>query len=198
MSDISRRSVAKGAAWTIPAVSIAAAAPSLAASTEPVDCTWAGGWRSGAGSLPSWNLFRATGGGSRVQLNLGLICPDLNPPIGARGFRFQPTAVTATDNTGGTHVGRITTDTNTRYRVEVPVAMGVAGIFDDFLYNPPGSGIDWNEDHHLVSYEVTYTLEWWSTPIVNGEIIQSCTYTSTVTATTFQLTYLGGRLSALV
>lgn len=43
MSDISRRSVAKGAAWTIPAVSIAAAAPSLAASTEPVDCTWAGG-----------------------------------------------------------------------------------------------------------------------------------------------------------
>lgn len=34
-SGISRRSIAKGAAWAIPAVSVAAAAPSLAASLEP-------------------------------------------------------------------------------------------------------------------------------------------------------------------
>lgn len=42
---ISRRTVAKGAAWSLPAVSIAAAAPSLAASTgepQPLDCTWNG------------------------------------------------------------------------------------------------------------------------------------------------------------
>lgn len=34
-SQISRRSLAKGVAWTVPAVSIAAAAPSLAASSDP-------------------------------------------------------------------------------------------------------------------------------------------------------------------
>lgn len=34
-SAISRRTLAKGAAWTIPAISIAAAAPSLAASETP-------------------------------------------------------------------------------------------------------------------------------------------------------------------
>lgn len=198
MSDISRRSVAKGAAWTIPAVSIAAAAPSLAASTEPDDCPVAAGWRSGAGSRPSWNLVRATGGGSRVLLNVGLITPDLNPPVGTEGFRFQPLSVTATDNTGGTHTGQIVNDTNTRYRIEVPVAMSFAAIYDTFAYNAPGIDPDWNADHHLVSYEFTYTIEWWSTPTVGGEIIQSCTYTSTVTATSFQLTYLGGRLSALV
>ncbi|EKA60912.1 hypothetical protein B277_10404 [Janibacter hoylei PVAS-1] len=200
MSDISRRTLAKGAAWTVPAVTVAAAAPSLSASTNPDACPAAAGWRAGAGSLPTWNLFVAPNatGGSRVQLNLGLICPDLNPPIGAQGFRFQPTAVTATDNSGGRHVGRVASDTNTRYRVEVPVAMGFAGIFDDFAYNPPGAGVDWNASHHLKSYDITYTLEWWSTPIVGGSIIQACTYTSTVEATTFQSTYLGGRLSTLV
>lgn len=43
-SPVSRRTLAKGAAWTIPAISIAAAAPSLAASSsvEPQDCTFAG------------------------------------------------------------------------------------------------------------------------------------------------------------
>lgn len=42
---MSRRSLAKGAAWAVPAVSIAAAAPSLAASTgepDPQDCTFSG------------------------------------------------------------------------------------------------------------------------------------------------------------
>ncbi|NYF97403.1 hypothetical protein [Janibacter cremeus] len=34
-SSMSRRTVAKGVAWSVPAVSIAAAAPSLAASNEP-------------------------------------------------------------------------------------------------------------------------------------------------------------------
>lgn len=96
MSDISRRSVAKGAAWTIPAVSIAAAAPSLAASTEPDDCPAAAGWRSGAGSAPTFTVTRHISGASRVRLNVGLITPDLNPPIGAQGFRWQPTAVVST------------------------------------------------------------------------------------------------------
>ncbi|MGO1166315.1 MAG: hypothetical protein ACTMHL_06835 [Janibacter sp.] len=42
-SQISRRTLAKGVAWTAPAISIAAAAPSLAASAvEPQDCTFAG------------------------------------------------------------------------------------------------------------------------------------------------------------
>lgn len=42
---MSRRSLAKGAAWAVPAVSIAASAPSLAASTaepDPQDCTFSG------------------------------------------------------------------------------------------------------------------------------------------------------------
>lgn len=39
----SRRSIAKGAAWAVPAVSVAAAAPSLAAS--PTDCSDAANWQ---------------------------------------------------------------------------------------------------------------------------------------------------------
>lgn len=38
---VDRRTVAKGAAWTIPAIAIAPAAPSLAASPPAGDCPWA-------------------------------------------------------------------------------------------------------------------------------------------------------------
>lgn len=42
-SPLSRRTLAKGVAWTAPAITIAAAAPSLAASSnEPQDCTFEG------------------------------------------------------------------------------------------------------------------------------------------------------------
>uniref|UniRef100_UPI00146FEE7F hypothetical protein n=1 Tax=Janibacter anophelis TaxID=319054 RepID=UPI00146FEE7F len=111
----------------------------------------------------------------------------------------QPTAITATDNAGNTHVSEIATDTNTRYLLSVPVAMGTSVIFNSFAYNGPGSDPDfdpdWDENHHLVSYEINYIVEWWSTGLLGGEIIASCGDTATTTATTFQSTYLGGRLS---
>lgn len=47
----SRRSIAKGAAWAVPAISVAAAAPSLAASPV-VDCTQPANWQSNISLTP--------------------------------------------------------------------------------------------------------------------------------------------------
>lgn len=54
----SRRSIAKGAAWAVPAVSVAAAAPSLAAS--PLDCTDPVNWQNNI-SIDSGCLISAVG-----------------------------------------------------------------------------------------------------------------------------------------
>lgn len=62
-----RRTIVKGAAWAVPAVSVAAAAPSLAASSDPtVDfdlstSTSAGGTRSGANLNINPSTFTNTG-----------------------------------------------------------------------------------------------------------------------------------------
>lgn len=189
-SQISRRSLAKGAAWAVPAVSIAAAAPSLAASSSVETCPAVPGWRDIGASLPSWNLTRGIGGGSRVQLNIGDLTPSLDAPDGTSGFRWKPDAVTAIDNTGASHTGRVVTDTDTAYVIGAGGALGVGVIFDTFDYNAPGSDTNWDEDHRLESYTFTYRIQW-----LDGlDTLLECTFTSTITAT-FRAPHLGGGLS---
>lgn len=190
MSDISRRTLAKGAAWTAPAISVAAAAPSLAASSEISECPAGPGWRDIGASLPTWNLTRAAGGGSRVQLNVGDITPSLNAPSGTTGFRWKPDTVTAIDNAGGSHTGRVVTDTDTAYVIGAGGAMSAGVVFDSFDYNGPGTDTNWHEDHRLESYTFTYRIQW----LRGLTTILECSFTSTITAT-FRGPHLGGRLS---
>lgn len=76
MSNVSRRSVAKGAAWTIPAITVAASTPAIAASTTCTDsyvCP-ATPMTLQAGSAPSATVAAGDGtypGGSYFAIALG-------------------------------------------------------------------------------------------------------------------------------
>lgn len=123
----SRRSIAKGAAWAVPAVSVAAAAPSLAASPT---CSDADGWQPGV-RLDQGCLVAVAGLGVSAGWQ---ICAGADCAIPA-GTQFTERVVAYHDEQIG--VGPITRRNAARTAVLAHVtwltASGVAGpLFENF------------------------------------------------------------------
>lgn len=183
-SPISRRTLAKGAAWALPVLSVAAAAPALAAS--PAQCPAAPGWRETSKSDRAFSVNANNKNRSRVDLEFGTYAPDLTAIPGATGFLWTPLEVTATDTSGVSYPGtRLRNNSKIKnnegeLRVEVD--------FDGFSSDP-----EWTKRRHLVSYTVSHQLEY----LRGSQPPLSCTYVSTITAVFRGGEYDQGELTSL-
>jgi hypothetical protein len=198
----SRRTLAKGAVWTAPAVVVASAAPAFAA-TSPLACPSTSCLVHTIGSAPSYSLTAHNGnvvtGKSRVQLNLGSIyINSACAPAGTTGFKFRVTSVTGYDQSGTPHTG-----TNLLQPADVPYvdstggALWVRADFLDFDYNASGIDPDWSSSHYLASYTITYNITYLH--MLDGLEQPStipCPMVATVTAQP-HATYLTGGLTRI-
>jgi hypothetical protein len=201
----SRRTLAKGAVWTAPAVVVAAAAPAYA--STPVACPPSACLRHTIGSAPTWSLTFAGSpliwlGYSRVTLNIGSI--DITPscaPEGTTGFYIDFVSVTGYDQDGNPHTGSNLLTHRGPYVMggSLPVggALWVRADFEDFSYDPDGTiggSADWNSSHHLNRYDITYAITYLDglDPIVSG-----CAGVGTVTATSNIGTWITGELTRI-
>lgn len=101
-SKISRRTVAKGAAWTLPVVSLAAAAPTASASTAPCE----GCFSAGNGPLTGTSTY--TRGVASITVTGGV-----TNGCGSIAFAFAGTGATVTFADGTTATTDISGDAGT-------------------------------------------------------------------------------------
>ena len=195
----SRRTLTRGALWSAPVVALGAAAPAASASTLPCPATSC--LVHNTVSVATWtvavssqiqgtcqDIFGTTlyNSGSRMELNLGSIYVDpACAPAGTTGFRISFTSVSATDQSGGTHVGTIVTNcAGCAYANGAGLggALNLAAEFNDFSYFDNCSLQGWNASHHLVNYTIGYTVTYlnWLDPV--NPLTQPCPFSSTVTA----------------
>lgn len=199
-----RRTLTKGAAWSVPVVAVATTAPAWATSPAPCPppqtCL-----RHHAISAPTYTVSAHNGniitGMSRVQLNLGSIYVDSAcAPAGTTGFKFQVTGVTGYDQNDVAHTGtNLTQPADAPYVLSTGGALWVAVNFMDFAYNAPGIDPDWNSSHYLKSYEVQYVITYLRGLSPMGEQLPPvgpCVGAPTITASP-NATYIGGGLSPL-
>lgn len=120
MSDLSRRSVARGAAWSIPAVAVAGAAPALSASIYQITCPSVAplsdtGLKSSSIASGTQSSYDKTSGhsdigmGSAFLLNVGMwqfSAPD--PEVTGYKLSFPSTSVGITTASGVKSQGTIT------------------------------------------------------------------------------------------
>lgn len=189
----SRRTLTKGAIWTAPAVAVASAAPAYAVSINN-EFTCGCLTHTGA-SAPTYTVAAQGGniftGSSVVQLNLGnLFVAATCRPSNTTGFTFNVVSMTATDQSGGQHVGTVNSSTNTPLVGGAGGALATNVTFPTFAYNAPGADPDWDANHYLASYAFTYTVSY-----LNGlNVAKTVTCNSSVTANP-NLTHIGGTLS---
>lgn len=193
----SRRTLAKGAVWTAPAVAIASAAPAYATTLLP--CPGGSCLLHHGISAPTYTVTAHNGnvvsGKSRVQLNLGAIyISSACAPEGTTGFKFQVTGVVGIDQDGGTHTGsNLLQPADAPYVDSTGGALWVRADFLDFDYNAPGVDPDWSASHYLASYQITYAITYLH---VLDDITAPCPMTGSVTANP-NLTYIGGTLTRI-
>lgn len=196
-----RRSVTKGAVWSVPAVAAVSAAPAYATSLVP--CPTTACVVHTVLSAPTFTVTAQNGnvfsGQSRVNLNLGdIYINSACAPAGTTGFRFQINTVTGYDQAGVAHTG-----TNLLQNADSPYVLGAGGAmwvradFMDFAYNAPGPDPDWSSSHYLMSYTITYTvtfLRWLTGTTTYEPHTGPCAYSTSIVASP-NLTYIGGGLT---
>ncbi|NYF97363.1 hypothetical protein [Janibacter cremeus] len=188
----SRRTVAKGAAWTVPALSVAAAAPTLAASPT-LQCPAAPGWTVVDPAATPEFVVTPEGSGSRVDLRFGTLTPMTNAPAGATHFQWQPTgSLLAADQNGDLHGGSIYTYTGTPAPLSAGSDLRVLVDFSSF-----SSG--WDENRRLEAYTVPYRVRWYEGDPndASSTTLLDCDYSARVTATSWNADHSGGGLSPL-
>lgn len=105
---VSRRTVAKGAAWALPAIAVVSAAPALAAS--PFECPTSSCLATASGSAPSWTSSTPDAGASTlINWTMGSFKQTcLTDTSIAWYWFFCPTKVSANTALGHSFAGTIT------------------------------------------------------------------------------------------
>jgi hypothetical protein len=201
MASLSRRSVAKGAAWSVPAISLVTAAPAFAASIQcPPD--------PGAvlvpvsGSAPSYNLAALNSTQELLQLNFGAYTVNqAQAPANSTGFYVTITGITIVGSDGAT-----LPFTFTQSAGGSPVingsggAISVAGTvtsghpFTDF-YGDLGL---LRAKYHLATMQVSYSvtfLDWLDpTNSVTCSAVSTASFTFSATLNNWQVGPINGSL----
>lgn len=117
---VSRRTLVKGAAWSVPVVAVAVATPLVAASTSTPPATF---WATGATvSVVSGNVTNFTIEGSDSDGNLALLPAGTNvlivPEPGVTLTLVNATGIVVTPNPDGSMTGVITAEDVTNIRIQ--------------------------------------------------------------------------------
>lgn len=177
MSQITRRSVTRGAAWSVPAVAVAGAAPAFATSQGtgdfPVTCNT--GVLSNSGTS-TYSHVIATGGYSSLHTwNLGFIDVQQAPTEGATGFRLNLLGLRATAVSGNVYAGTYSAGfVTTAQAIPFGVSMGVS-----FRTNGPYSATCLDANEHIVKMEMDFCITWLRGLTPTSPASQQCCYTLT-------------------
>ena len=113
MAEVSRRRVAQGAAWAIPAVTVASSAPALAASTPPCQPAAASCLIATQSSAPTYTSTRPAAGVTHFNVTMGTYRLDQSSVCKVDGsgdwyFAIEILTVAVTTADGRTLPGTIT------------------------------------------------------------------------------------------
>ncbi len=190
-SNISRRNIAKGASWAVPAVALASAAPAASASpTTTVTCPTTSCLSSTGGSAPSWTATRAADGSVQLNWTLGTYsqsCVTYSPQTAY--WTITPIAVSITTEMGHVFNGTFTTNpADQPFAVSSTASPTLAANFRDykFGYNSPFSNaiVGFVYQDKPVTFNVTYVLKFRD---LGGNAVatmpaEGCVYTASVPA----------------
>ncbi|GAA1353252.1 hypothetical protein [Falsarthrobacter nasiphocae] len=197
-TPISRRSVALGASWALPAIAVASAAPASAASkpvpdSKPrpeVTCPALPCLVAAPGSAPSWTATRVPDGSLQLNWTLGTYrqrCVTYSPHTAY--WLITPRAISITTEQGRTYTGRITTSSGDQpFAVSSTASPTLAANFRDykFGYNSPFSNavVGFVYRNKPVTFELTYVLSFRNLSGRNVATIPEggCVYTAKVRA----------------
>lgn len=175
MTEISRRSVTRGAAWSVPVIATAAAAPAYAASGDFfVSCAAGSIANSGASTYSS-----VTGlPGTRHTWSMGYLTPTPPPGLGITGFRLTyPTNPIRTTNVDGT----VFTATDVTGLVTT-AQWGGAGVSmaPTFRTSMSYAGACLTSAQHVVKMELDFCINYLRILHAVEQASQRCCYTLTM------------------
>lgn len=185
MTDVSRRSLTRGAAWATPAIALGAAAPALAAS-EPdpdnpdftVDCSSAVVTSKGARSFTQ--VTSGSGGRSRLTWNLGYLDFEQIPAViegraNVTGVKLSYGAVRVTSASGQVY----TTPSPSTGLLTTPMVAGATAVMGaTFVSDLPYRAGCGRAENYPVKFELDFCVTWldWLRPVYDS---QPCCYTLT-------------------